>query len=162
MTGCSSGTFRGSLGSSVATLGVGVAAHSCFAGRSSRCLAETGLPPGIWGGVSASVVVHGGQAPAPAGELAGHRDRADGGSLAAAIEPGPALVQPPIAPLGAVTHRGRLIGAAADQLPAGLIPPAVMPRRFDQQPPGVTVPVLVIPPWVRRPPLECSVGTNPR
>ena len=38
----------------------------------------------------------------------------------------------------------------------------MVPRRLDQQPAGVGVPGLVIEPWLRLPPLECSVGTSPR
>jgi hypothetical protein len=38
----------------------------------------------------------------------------------------------------------------------------VVPGRFDQQPAGVVLPVLVIEPWLRLAPLECPVGTSPR
>jgi hypothetical protein len=140
MTGCSSGAFRLSRVEHRRTLVItcddqDAAAHSCAAGRSSHSPVTT-APPADRG---ESSVVHDREAPGPAGELAGHRDGTDRGAFPTRIQPRPASVQAPVAVLGAVADRGWLAVAAADQLPAGPIGLAVMPRRLHQQPPGVAV-----------------------
>jgi hypothetical protein len=48
--------------------------------------------------------VHDGQGPTPAGQLAGHPDRGDGGALLAGVERAPTLVQPAVGLIGPGPH----------------------------------------------------------
>jgi hypothetical protein len=155
MTGCASRAVRWSRDrASPARAG----APSCVAGRSWRCRRACHRPAC---GLLASGV-HDRQAPAPSGELAGDGHDADGGALAAAIKPAPALVQPAVAALGSFPDHGRLASLAALQLSAGTIRLAVVPGALDRSRRAWVVPVLVIDPWTRWVPLECSAGTSPR
>jgi len=72
-----------------------------------------------------------GQAPAPSGKLAGDRDYADGGALAAGVQAGPALLEATVATLGPLPDRGGLISLAGTQGPAGPIGLAVVSGCLD-------------------------------
>ena len=100
----------------------GLAAHRCVAGGSSR--GWRAAPPAS---SDARSGLQDGQAPAPAGKLAGDRDHADGGALGASVQPTPALLQPAVATVGACSARRRLAGVTGPELAAGPIRFAVMP-----------------------------------
>jgi hypothetical protein len=70
-------------------------------------------------------------------------------------------VQPAVAGVGARSDHSRLLVVTGTEFSAGSIGLAVMPGRLDQQSSGMVLPVLVIEPWLRRPPLDCSLGTKP-
>ena len=88
--------------------------------------------------LSASVL-HDGKAPAPAGQLAGHGHGGHRGALAATIEAAPAAVQTAFGGDGAFAHQGALAFAAASEFTAGSRLATMVPGRFDQQAPGMTV-----------------------
>ena len=136
---------------------IGQAAHSCVAGRSARCRHAA-----HWPAVGAGSGLQDGQAPAPSGKLAGDRDHADGGALAAGVQPIPALVRAAVAALGPFPDRGGLARLTDLQGPAGSIGLAVCQAASTSSRRAWRLPVLVIDPWARWVPLDCSAGTSPR
>lgn len=109
-----------------------------------------------------SVLLEDGQRPAPAGEFAGDRGVGHHGAFLAGVEVLPAGVQPAVGGLSAGPRRRARLIPAPPQPHSGAVGGAVVPGRFDQQPPGVAVAGLGDPPWERVAPEEDSVGTNPR
>src|SRR4029453_7942634 len=90
--------------------------------------------------VSGWLVVHDGQGPGPAGELAGDRDSSDGVPFAAALEALPTQMQPPIAFMATNPGRGGGQLPPVPHLSAGvMVAPAVMPGGLHQQPAGMAV-----------------------
>jgi hypothetical protein len=83
--------------------------------------------------------VHDREAPAPAGELAGHGHGGHRGALATGVEAPPAAVQTALGGGGALPHQGRLALSAAGQLAARPRGAALVPGGLDQQAPGVAV-----------------------
>src|SRR5688572_25444908 len=81
-----------------------MAARSCVAGRSSRACAGALSSPGCW----VARLLHGGERPAVAGELARDGDGHDRASLAAGLERVPAAVKPACALVGPRPDRGWL------------------------------------------------------
>ena len=105
----------------------------------------------------------GGQGPAPAGQFAGDDDVRDDPTFVPGLELLPLVVEPVVALVA--TDPGRFISGvpAGAHFMAGVdVGRAMMPSGLDQQPAGVGVPGLVIPPWAREAPEECSEGTRPR
>lgn len=90
------------------------------------------------------------------------RDRDDRPALRARLKPGPDPVKASLRGPRDRDRLGRLSGLAVGQ---GLADPgcfAVVPRRFDQQPPGVRRPGLVTDPSRRLLPVVDSDGTRTR
>lgn len=145
------------LGSSVAGP-EGSAAKRGNVGRSTRCrLWSCSTKASSWG----VLFVYDGQGPAPAGKLAGDRDVGDHGLLAAGGEGVPACVEPPVPGIAAGTRGCREVPPIAHRI-AGPVPGTVVPGGLDEQSLRAWVlPVLVIEPWTRVAPEECSEGTSP-
>ena len=133
----------------------GRAAHSCFAGRSTRCFHPL-VDEADRGGL---VLLEHGQGPAPAGQLAGDGDVGDHVPLAAGAERVPA-----VRAAAGCRHRrgpGPLVGRApsdrAWSCPTGSGPGGARRPRPAADAAWV-LPVLVIEPWTRDWPEEYSRG----
>lgn len=111
--------------------------------------------PSLWASTS---VVEDGEGPAPPGEFTDDRGVGD---VAGLLELHPALVQAAVAQVPAGPRCwGREVPAVTDRL-ARHVAVLVVPGGLDQQPTGMTVPVLVIGPSERDCPDEFSEGTRP-
>ena len=78
-----------------------LAAHSCVAGRSTRCCHRAWSTKQIGGGL----FLEHGQGPAPAGQLAGDRDVGDYVALTTCPEGVPASVKAPVAGIATCSCR---------------------------------------------------------